>query len=351
MRLNRHDKGLTAIDLFAGAGGATEGLKQAGFTVVAAVEIEEAAASTFRENHPKTLLYRQDIRSVNPNRLRAQLRMKVGELSLLEACPPCQGFSSLKMGSIDDSRNNLMFSIRKFARAFRPKCILMENVPGLASDWRLRRLCGMLQRMGYSLKTYLTDARDFGVPQRRKRLIMLAFYDKCNFPESLASELLPGFRRDLKALPKIFEYTRSRVAAKNPLHVHPRVSPEVLKRIKAIPINGNRLDLPRRLALKCHSNLDNGAKAAYGRISTQSQFAPTMTTRCTSPSCGSFVHPRANRPITLLEAALIQTFPKKYRFRGGYTQIERQIGNAVPVRMAKALAMIARNLLSPSGLR
>jgi DNA (cytosine-5)-methyltransferase 1 len=114
----------------------------------------------------------------------------------------------------------------------------------------------------------------------------------------------------------------------------------VLQRIRAIPRGGNRRDLPAALELPCHKRLRTGAIASYGRI-PEGGCAPTMTTRCTTPSSGSFIHPTKNRAITLREAALIQTFPRQYRFSGGHTQIERQIGNALPVRMARGLGLIA----------
>ena len=118
-----------------------------------------------------------------------------------------------------------------------------------------------------------------------------------------------------------------------------------VKRIKHIPIGGNRFDLPRSYQLKCHIKLrSRQCGASYGRLRID-EVAPTMTSRCTTPACGSFIHPTEHRGITLREAALIQTFPPSYKFEGGYDQIERQIGNAVPVLLAKAVANSVRTCL------
>jgi DNA (cytosine-5)-methyltransferase 1 len=112
----------------------------------------------------------------------------------------------------------------------------------------------------------------------------------------------------------------------------------VLDRIRAIPVNGSRFDLPTKLQLACHGRLKSRvATTAYSRLPTTGP-APTLTTRCTTPSCGQFIHPRADRGLTLREAAILQSFPLTYRFLGKYGEIERQIGNAVPVQVVRLLA-------------
>jgi len=337
--------GLTAIDLFAGAGGATEGLRRAGFDVIAAIENDVAAATTLSQNHPTTQVERRDIRLVDPDTFRKSLGLRKGQLALLKSCPPCQGYSSLRLGNKNDPRNDLLLLTAAFVKAFRPKVLLLENVPGLQDDARLAKLLKQLQAQKYTVEIYLVDARDFGVPQRRKRLILLATTTKHKFPDFLSDDLLPNFRRGAPTLKAIFRYSKSKAARKDALHRTREMSDAVRDRIKAIPINGNRFDLPAHLRLKCHSRLGRQANASYGRISIKSGAAPTMTTRCTTPSCGSFIHPRANRAISLREASLIQTFPRNYKFFGNYGDIERQIGNAVPVRMARALGLFAKQFL------
>jgi len=171
-------KKYTAIDLFSGCGGLTLGLKLAGFKVLAAIENDALAVDTYKANHPEVLVCDRDIREVKAASLRKLLKLEVGELDLLAGCPPCQGFSMLRTRNgakqKRDRRNRLITNMVRFARAFRPKTIMMENVPGLAEHWSFKKLCRDLRRLGYRIKWDIKDARHYGVPQRRKRLIMVA---------------------------------------------------------------------------------------------------------------------------------------------------------------------------------
>jgi DNA (cytosine-5)-methyltransferase 1 len=335
----------TAIDLFAGAGGATLGLGEAGFNVVAAIENDASAIASYRANHPRVHLVGRDIRQADPALLRRKLHLRRGQLGLLKACPPCQGHSSLNRRSLDDPRNELIVNVWLFVKEFLPKVILLENVPRLQSDPRLALFLSHLGDAGYETKTAIMDARDFGVPQRRKRLILMAARGnkRRRLPDDFADALGSDFLRYSPTLKGIFKYADTKSAQRDPLQKIVERSSLVKARIKAIPRDGNRFDLPAGLKLRCHDGL-NGATSAYGRISLKIGFAPTMTTRCTSPSCGAFLHPTKDRAITLREASLIQTFPNSYRFLGNYSEIERQIGNAVPVRMARGLGLIALSL-------
>lgn len=333
------DVNLTAIDLFAGAGGSTEGLSRAGFSVIAAIKNDRAAAATLPANHRLTRVDTRDIRTIAADALREELGLCKGELSLLKSCPPCQGFSSLRLGNHDDERNDLLLSLTRFVHAFGPKVFMLENVPGLARNSRLELLVKFLKTLEYRVHTYMVDARDFGVPPKRKRLILMAATGEVELPQSLDGKYIPSVKRGARSLRPIFKGCNSQMAEHDFLSRGRNLSPKVLACIRAIPINSNRFDLPPDLTLKCHAELGRRANAAYGRSSLKLGYAPTMTTRCTTPACGSFIHPRADRPITLREASRIQTFPLTTSFKGGYCEIERQIGNAVPVRMVKALGL------------
>jgi DNA (cytosine-5)-methyltransferase 1 len=343
---------MTAVDLFAGAGGATAGLQQAGVDVLGAVENDPFACASYKANHPDVLLKEADIRTVDPEVLRAELHLLPGELDLLKACPPCQGFSTLAKGDIDEDRNDLVLTVAGFTRAFRPRAILLENVPGLGRDARLGDLISELGTEGYRFATYVLDASALGVPQRRKRLIALGVADSVDrpFPTDL-KELLPsGFDTHPTTVADAFSALRSQMEAADPLNVHRKPLGQVLARIKAIPVGGTRFDLPPELQLKCHKDLAAGrdkrsASTPYGRLRLD-EAAPTMTTRCTTPACGRFIHPTEDRGITLREAAALQTFPATYHFAGNYGAIERQIGNAVPVRMAEALGLAVVAMLA-----
>ncbi len=147
----------TAIDLFAGAGGATQGLRDAGFNVIGAVELEKHPAESYALNHPDAKLWTSDIRKVAAVEMRRQLGLAPGELTLLKACPPCQGFSSLVQVKRDDPRNDLVPDVSRFVGALRPKLVLIENVPGLARDARFAMISAALTACGYAHRTYIFE--------------------------------------------------------------------------------------------------------------------------------------------------------------------------------------------------
>jgi DNA (cytosine-5)-methyltransferase 1 len=336
-------KKFTAIDLFSGCGGLTLGLKLAGFNVLAAIESDAIAVETYKSNHPKVHVCHDDIREVKAKTLRERLKLRVGELDLLAGCPPCQGFSTLRTrnGATQkrDHRNGLIREMLRFARAFLPKAIMMENVPGLAEHWSFKKLCRDLRRLGYQVEWDVKDARHYGVPQRRKRLIMVAGR---RFGIELAKESeaintvwtaigdlqKPGISRDrLQNLPE-------------------RRSKKVLNLIKAIPKDGgSRTDLPNSRQLACHKRTD-GFRDIYGRMAWDHP-APTITGGCFNPSKGRFLHPVDDRAITLREAAILQTFPRRYRFPVDKSkeEIALMIGNALPPMFIKRHATeIAKSL-------
>ncbi|MGW7548934.1 DNA cytosine methyltransferase [Streptomyces sp. NPDC054770] len=339
-----------AVDLFAGAGGATRGLRDAGFHMLAAVENDPEAAETYRMNHPKVRLFADDIRTVRPQTLLASAALSPGELDLLKACPPCQGFSSLAKGQVDEQRNDLVLDTFRFVEALRPRIVLLENVPGLARDRRLTELGHLLAGAGYQVRASTLDAAVFGVPQRRKRFIYFAVRGDVPFAfDGDLVDLLPGsFRTAPRTARQALAHLARHGRPGDPLNVHRKSSAAVEARIAAIPVGGNRFDLPEEHQLDCHKRLTTrNAGSSYGRVKLD-EPAPTMTTRCTTPACGTFIHPTENRGLTLREAAMFQTFPTNYKFHGHYGSIERQIGNAVPVRMAKGLGLIASAILGGS---
>ena len=344
---------LTAVDLFAGAGGATRGLKDAGFDVIGAVELDTAAAGTYSLNHPEVHLWNDDVRTVTATGMARDLSLRPGDLTLLKACPPCQGFSSLTEGrvtAIDQKRNDLVLDTIRFVRALKPRFVMVENVPGLGRDVRFAALRADLVKFGYVTRSYIVNATDFGVPQRRRRLIMIAGRGRrAVLPSSLeGSGHRPMTVRD--AFDDLADLGRDG----DPLDVSRAPSRLTAERLAAIPVGGTRFDLPLALQLDCHKAVDERkrrvATGSYGRMKW-SEPSPTMTTRCTTVACGSFVHPDQDRGITLREAATLQTFPHTYDFVGGYDQIERQIGNAVPVRMVAAIASEIRILARRARVR
>ncbi len=340
---------LTAIDLYAGAGGATQGLRQAGFSVLAAVELDAVAVKTYQVNHPSVIVLNEDIQNVGPNALMTRLGLIRGELDLLNACPPCQGFSSLGKRDSNDERNELVLQTLKFVQAFGPKVVIIENVPGLRRDRRFHTVSTYLSDHGYTIRSYIVDAADFGVPQTRRRLILLGVRDayEDSLPLSLFELLPKDFSKERQLAIDWIKKAGTINQTTDPIHKTRKCSPAVQARIASIPEGGSRFDLPAEHILECHKGI-KGATAAYGRIAAD-DVAPTITTRCTTASCGRFIHPTENRTISLREAALLQTFPSAYFFAGSYGNIERQIGNAFPVRLAEAFGFITKSLLQRYG--
>jgi DNA (cytosine-5)-methyltransferase 1 len=328
----------TAIDLFAGAGGVTSGFKEAGATVLAAVEIDHNAAATFRANHPEVRLLEEDIRAVEPERLRSDLGIAPGDLRVLSACAPCQGFSSLGTRRSNDPRNDLVLRVLDFVAVFKPHAVSFENVPRLVQDTRFAAFLTGLNELGYGARYDVVDAADFGVPQRRRRLVLVAVAGRTDddVPRVRPGSSVRDDQRSRWNVRQAFA-DLDLIDSGDPLHASRSYPGDVLARIRAIPKNGgSRRDLPPGLRLRCHEHLGGNAASAYGRMKWN-DVAPTLTTRCTSPSCGRFVHPEEDRAITPREAAALQSFPSGYEFKGGRMSIEAQIGNAVPVNLAAAI--------------
>ncbi len=339
----------TAIDLFAGSGGSSQGLIDAGFRVVAAIERDEDAAATFVANHPDVRVLAKDIACVSPSDLRAELGLAPFDLTLLTACPPCQGFSSLGARNSKDERNDLVSQVWRFTRVFRPAAVLLENVPGLAKDSRWSTLRQQLRASGYRVRPWNVDAAQFGVAQRRKRMIAIAVRrGGTPLPNDLRDLLPSGFQLEAPHASEVIARAGTVKGSEDECHRTRTLTAPVLERVRAIPEGGNHFDLPDELQLACHKELQargrTTATGPYGRIPLEGP-APTMTTRCTTVSCGRFIHPTEDRGISLREAALLQSFPEDYFFIGSYGSVERQIGNAVPVRLAQALGLVVREIL------
>lgn len=346
------NKKWTAVDLFSGSGAVTAGLKQEGFEVVAAVDSDLIACETYSINHPEVKLISEDIKKINPADVHSILNGRA--LDLLVVCAPCQPFSSQnRKKAASDPRMDLIFECVKFVRVLNPAVIFFENVPGIVNAGLLELLSKRLKRIGYKLSNPLNvDAATLGVPQRRERCILVA--SKSDeivkfFGVTLAAAEQKTVRDAIGFLPSL----RSGETSQDPLHRARKHHAITLERLKYIPKDGgSRKSLPENLQLACHKNRDNDFPDVYGRMKW-SGVAPTLTTGCTDLTRGRFVHPEDDRALTLREAALLQTFPKDYIFFGNSGQVARQIGNAVPVEMARRIASHLKELTvaSISGVR
>jgi len=343
------DRRLKAVDLFCGCGGLTLGLKQAGFDVVGAVEIDPLAVKTYRANHPEVHVWDKDIKGVSPRSVMRTLGLEKGELDLLAGCPPCQGFSSVRTlngsRSIDDKRNDLLAEFLRFVEAMKPRAVMMENVPGLASDRRFAAYRKRLGELGYHDSYRILDAADYGVPQRRRRLISLAGREgSIRFGRRATRKVT--VRNTIGSLPKPGK-------TGDPLHdIVERRTERIKELIRAIPRNGgSRTDLPKRKWLACHKKCD-GFRDVYGRMAWNN-VAPTITGGCINPSKGRFLHPAQNRAITPREAALLQGFPRKYIFflDEGRFRAAEMIGNALPPEFTRRHAAMTSRCLAAKNLR
>lgn len=320
----------------------------AGFRVVGAVEIEAAAAETYRTNHPEVHLWERDIRELSADEILTTLGMERGELGLLAGCPPCQGFSSMRTLNggkrVIDRRNDLVFEFVRLVDALYPKAIMMENVPALAENRRMREVLLELEKRGYDVgnSPRVLNAADFGVPQRRRRMIMICSRVG-HIPFASPAQDRVTVRHAISGLPKPGN-------SGDPLHDFPeKRSERVLRMIRRIPKNGgSRFEAGQRYQLECHKRCD-GFKDVYGRMRWDTQ-SPTITGGCTNPSKGRFLHPAENRAITLREAALLQGFPRDYRFslKHGKQGASLMIGNALPPEFIRRQALRIGQVLTES---
>jgi DNA (cytosine-5)-methyltransferase 1 len=342
----------TAVDLFCGCGAVSAALKSRRFRVVAAVDNDPIACTSYRKNHPTVALHAKDIRRVDPREIRRDL-LSGRNLDLLVVCAPCQPFSSQNRKKGADARARLILSAVRFADILKPKVIFFENVPGLARG-RFSAVLSELQKRLSKLDYVVgdpdeVDAADYAVPQRRRRCVLLA--RKRAAPPALPSALTPSGKRKtvrnaIRNLSKLAAGQKSR-SPLDPLHFARQHHPIALKRLRAIPKNGGgRESLPKTLRLACHGDDDKSFSDVYGRMAWD-DVAPTLTTGCTDITRGRFAHPTANRAITLREAARLQTFPDTFWFGGSAQQIATQIGNAVPVRLVEAFAPVLRAVVRP----
>jgi DNA (cytosine-5)-methyltransferase 1 len=335
---------LHAIDLFSGCGGLTVGLKQAGFRVLGAVEIDPLAVKTYKANHKGVFAWTQNICGLSASKVMQKLELRREQLDLLAGCPPCQGFSALRTRNgakqNRDKRNNLVREMFRFVRMLRPKAIMMENVPGLAAHKQFRDFYKGLRKLGYEVTWDVKDAARYGVPQRRKRLILLAGRG-FKIPFAVESD-------NLRTVRDAIGYLAKAGRSGDTLHDMPeKRSDKVRGLIRDIPKDGgSRLDLPKERQLSCHKRFD-GFKDIYGRMAWR-DVAPTITSGCFNPSKGRFLHPSEDRAITMREAALLQSFPSKYRFArsAGKQAIASMIGNALPPEFIRRHAFEIRKQLT-----
>ncbi|NTI50966.1 DNA cytosine methyltransferase [Agrobacterium rhizogenes] len=329
----------TAVDLFCGSGGVSQGLRTAGWQVVASCDNDPTAAATYRANHLETKLVEGDIEMDSTVDAIAAATAKYA-IDLVVICAPCQPFSSQNRHRGNDKREQLIVRALSVVARLRPSLVFFENVPGLASPaYReiVTAVHARLKNLGYSVsEPMVRDAADFGVPQRRRRCIMLAAKSAAAVDAFSGADIRRDSRTVYSAIADLPVLASGEASAIDRLHRARTHQPIAVERLRHIPHDGgSRNSLPDHLVLRCHKGKATSFSDVYGRMAWQS-VAPTLTTGCTDLTRGRFGHPNQDRAITMREAARLQTFPDEYEFVGEPAQVSRQIGNAVPPTMIEA---------------
>jgi DNA (cytosine-5)-methyltransferase 1 len=362
---------LKVIDLFSGCGGFSLGFAKAGYKIVSAVEIDKEIAQTFQINHLKTKVYIEDIKNIDNNSI-----FRKGQADVVIGGPPCQGFSMAgarnRNGFLDDPRNYLFKHYFNVVKVVGPKIFVLENVKGLlnmSNGQIMNQIIKIFQDPNnfdgkpYKVQYKIIKTEEFGIPQKRERVILIGsrvdfnlekeieetiyyikknvdehFFDKVTIEDAISDLPKPtkdGKVENLKSKTYFQEY----LSSSNGLttnHIATKHSNIALERIKKIGINQNFTVLKEDIK-SIHSG-------SYGRMNPKGQSA-TITTRFDTPSGGRFIHPYENRTITPREAARIQCFPDNFYFYGSKTSIQKQIGNAVPPKIAYFIAIMTRSIL------
>jgi DNA (cytosine-5)-methyltransferase 1 len=340
------------VDLFCGAGGLSLGLRDAGFNPVFAADNDEKSLETYRRNLGNHALH-LDLSSVRSDELARLIRDSIRhDPDVVCGGPPCQGFSIQRRGTSDDIRNGLYARFAEIAVSLNPRAIIIENVPtvfGKKGGAEVREAFRTLADAGYSVHQGILQAADYGVPQYRRRAFIIALSAAINSaalqwpPPKTSATAYITVRDAIGDLPEPPADFSEHPRFAN--HVRVRISEMNLRRIRHVPEGGGRLDVPIELQLKCHRS-DSGHRHldVYGRLRMDAPSG-TITAMFDNFTRGRFAHPAADRNITGREGARLQTFPDDFVFFGDKKSVARQIGNAVPPKLATAVGLSLINVL------
>jgi len=329
------------FDFFSGCGGTSKGFQNAGLKPVFALDYDEDAAATFRSNFPRTVFSSSDITRFSSDEIEGLINSH--DVKLFCGCAPCQPFTrqnTQKPEKRSDTRRSLLSHFGLLIEKHLPDYIFVENVPGIqkvTGNSTLTRFRKRLGALGYTPTVGIVESQKYGVPQRRRRLVLLASrHGAIDLPEEThGPQISSGFStvRDwISHLPSI-QAGETHPSVLN--HRAASLSELNLKRIKATPPEGTRANWPAELRLDCHTKASySGHTDVYGRMKWDGP-ATGLTTRCISLSNGRYGHPEQHRAISVREAAALQTFPDSFEFFGSLGSQARQIGNAVPVLLAE----------------
>ncbi len=356
-----------AIDIFSGCGGVSCGLSLAGFKVKSAVEIEKHAVDTYLNYAPlsKVNVLNDDVCDLSGEQILKAARIKKDDIYLFAGCPPCQNFSRqnpLNKNKTDAERKKLLFEFLRLIEEILPPFILMENVPGIKTEFNSAILSEFLERLKkhYDIKEDVLNAANYGVPQARKRFVLHAVRKDINkeLKENGFLFDLPKATHDKKGNNGLKKWKTVKEAIDDlpiinagevyeddgKIHNHKcaGLSDTNLKRIREIRANGgSRNGLSEKLVLDCHKKKDDAGNVFSGHgdvygIMDPDKPSPTITGGCLCYSKGRFGHYSQDRAISIREAARLQTFPDDFVFSNSLSDSALQIGNAVPIELVKA---------------
>ena len=390
--------GPTCIDLFSGAGGFAEGLRQAGWSILSGTDIDADAGETFRLNFPESSFFEGPISEISPRAFLRDAGLKAGELDCLVGGPPCQSFSyNNHQRSASDARSQLFQDYLRIVKTLKPKTLMMENVPGMLTidgGRIIDEIKESLRKLGYVCEIRILYAEDFGVPQARRRVFIVAsriglvenifpigthgpskkptsgkasaYIHDWDFSAGVKAQPLVTVWDAIGDLPPLrngkgmqaskyrkepqsdFQSYLRKSARMLYNHVCHNLSDMMLERIGHVPEGGNWTNIPRELLTagmrRAHTNCHT---KRYGRLERKG-LASTLLTKC-DPHWGAYIHPRQNRTISVREAARLQGFPDTFQFAGASINKHYvQVGNAVPVPVARILGFVVAEHLEDS---
>lgn len=356
-RLNHKRPGrsprIEVVDLFCGIGGLSYGMKSAGFHILAGFDLDHTCQYAYETNTGGEFIYK-DVTAVTADDILP--RYSKGAIRVLAGCAPCQPFSSyaFKNKEKDPDKYDLLYEFGRLVREVNPDIVTMENVPAIRKFKLkpvLQDFISALEIEGYHVWCDVVYCPDFGIPQTRKRLVLIA--SKLGDVEPLiATHDKENYVTVRKTIGQLKPLKAGETSPTDPMHRSRKLTAIGLQRIMATPEGGGWKDWSEDLLLECHKKRNGESYASvYGRMRWDAP-APTMTTQCTSLGSGRFGHPSQNRAITPREAALLQTFPSSYKFfedeySASLKQLSRYIGNAVPPKLGEVIAQnIIRNVKS-----
>jgi DNA (cytosine-5)-methyltransferase 1 len=343
----KNRKEARVIDLFCGVGGLTHGFVREGFKVVVGYDSDPSCKFAYESNNAGTEFIHKAIENTASEEVAAKYRGAGARI--LVGCAPCQPFSLYTVKQRKDKKWKLLLEFRRLIADVRPEIISMENVPELARHPVFEEFVAALHGLGYHVSHSVVFCPDYGVPQSRKRLVLFgSIFGQINIIGK--THFKSRWRTVQKAIGQLAPIKAGERSRTDRIHQARKLDATNLERIKNTPAGGSWSDWPDRLKLACHlKSTGKTYRSIYGRMKWN-MLAPTLTTHCTGIGNGRYGHPDQDRAISLREAALLQSFPRRYKFvhpkdKVHNKQVSRHVGNAVPVRLGRVIARSIRRHL------